>query len=337
LKYKKVLYAVQGTGNGHVARAREIIPILQQMVDVDVWLGGTESEVLLPQKPKYHVRGFVMLYNRNGGVSYWRTMIGNNYIQIIRDIFRAPVKEYDLIINDFEFVTAWASKLRKANCIALSHQASFKYKDTPRPYKKEWLGEFVLKNYAPAREYIGFHFRKYHKNIYPPVIRQEIRNLKPEFDEHITVYQPAYHHTYLIQLFKPLFRFKFQVFSKFATQKENHGNVTVFPVNNDDFLESFRTCSGVICGAGFETPAEAMYLGKRVLCVPIQKQYEQYCNGAALLLEGVQVIDRLDETQIPAIYNWASSKRPKPRVYPNYVKNLLESVVLDAPLPQFSR
>jgi uncharacterized protein (TIGR00661 family) len=307
------------------------------MVDVDVWLGGTESEVELPVTPKYKVRGLVMIYNRSGGVSYWRTLIGNNYFKIIKDILRAPVKEYDLIVNDFEFVTAWASKLRRSNCIALSHQASFKYKNTPRPYKKEWLGEFILRNYAPAKEYIGFHFRQYHKNIYPPVIRQEIQQLKPEFGKHITVYQPAYHHTYLVQLFNSLFRLQFHVFSKFAEAVEKHGNVTVYPVGNDEFLESFRTCSGVICGAGFETPAEAMYLGKRVLCIPIKKQYEQYCNGAALLLEGVQVIDRLDESQIPTIYSWASSKQPKPRVYPNYIKNLLESIVLDAPFSQLTR
>ncbi len=30
----KILYAIQGTGNGHVARAREIVPILQKHYDV---------------------------------------------------------------------------------------------------------------------------------------------------------------------------------------------------------------------------------------------------------------------------------------------------------------
>jgi uncharacterized protein (TIGR00661 family) len=272
-----------------------------------------------------------MIYNRNGGVSYWRTLIGNNYLKIIRDIFKAPVRDYDLIINDFEFVTAWASKLRGANCIALSHQASFMYKETPRPYAKQWLGEFILKHYAPAKKYIGFHFKQYNKHIYPPVIRQEIRKLQPEFGKHITVYQPAYHHTYLIKLFNPLFRIQFQVFSKFATQKEKHGNVTVFPISNQDFLESFRTCSGIICGAGFETPAEAMFLGKRVICVPINNQYEQYCNGAALLQEGVQVLDKLDENEISTLYNWATSKKPKAKVYPDYIKSLLDSMVLDTP------
>ena len=32
----KVLYALQGTGNGHVARAREIVPILASRCDLDV-------------------------------------------------------------------------------------------------------------------------------------------------------------------------------------------------------------------------------------------------------------------------------------------------------------
>ena len=36
----KVLYAFQGTGNGHQARAIELVPLLQRMADVDVWVSG---------------------------------------------------------------------------------------------------------------------------------------------------------------------------------------------------------------------------------------------------------------------------------------------------------
>ena len=43
----KVLYALQGTGNGHVARAREIVPILASRCDLDVLVAGTQSQIAL--------------------------------------------------------------------------------------------------------------------------------------------------------------------------------------------------------------------------------------------------------------------------------------------------
>ncbi len=331
------MYAVQGTGNGHVARAREIIPILQQLADVDVWLGGTESEVELPVKPTYQVRGFVMHYNKNGGVSYWRTIFRNNYIKIIRDILGAPVTNYDLVINDFEFITAWACRIRKKECIALSHQASFMYAQTPRPLQRNRLGELILKHYAPANRHLGFHFQSYHHNIFPPVIRQEIRDLKPENKNHFTVYQPAYHHDFLIELFSELPQYQFQIFSKFAKQKWQNGNCTILPISNEAFLESFRTCSGIICGAGFETPAEALYMGKRILVVPIGKQYEQYCNAAALEREGVKVLLQLNKAAIPAILEWIESAEITQRDYPDFIKTLLGSIIFNVPIEQFQR
>ncbi|RYY68461.1 MAG: glycosyl transferase, partial [Chitinophagaceae bacterium] len=36
----KILYALQATGNGHISRASEILPILETMADVDVLLSG---------------------------------------------------------------------------------------------------------------------------------------------------------------------------------------------------------------------------------------------------------------------------------------------------------
>ena len=38
----KILYAIQGTGNGHLSRARDIIPILQKKGDVDILVSGTQ-------------------------------------------------------------------------------------------------------------------------------------------------------------------------------------------------------------------------------------------------------------------------------------------------------
>lgn len=332
MRPKRVLYAVQGTGNGHVARARQIIPLLAAFATVDVWLGGNQSEVALPVTPKYFTRGLVMHYNKKGGVSYIKTLIRNNYADILREIINAPVKGYDLVLNDFESTTAWACKLRNIPCIALGHQASFRHPETPRPRFKQWLGEAILRWYAPANRHIGFHFRSYTASIYPPVLRQEIRAVVPENKGHITVYLPAYHPSHLLPIFNALTPYTFHVFTKHVAQITYHQNVQLHPIHHENFTNSMSGSFGVLCGAGFETPAEALYLGKKLMVVPIRNQYEQLCNAAALRMEGVHVLHKLSKKSIPAINSWLQSAPLSPANYPDFTRELLFNLVNDIPL-----
>ena len=41
----KVLYAIQGTGNGHLSRAEDIVPHLQKRAEVDILVSGTQSQL----------------------------------------------------------------------------------------------------------------------------------------------------------------------------------------------------------------------------------------------------------------------------------------------------
>jgi predicted glycosyltransferase len=40
----KVLYAIQGTGNGHLSRAEDIVPQLRKRCQVDILVSGTQSQ-----------------------------------------------------------------------------------------------------------------------------------------------------------------------------------------------------------------------------------------------------------------------------------------------------
>jgi uncharacterized protein (TIGR00661 family) len=59
-----------------------------------------------------------------------------------------------------------------------------------------------------------------------------------------------------------------------------------------------------LCGAGFEGPAEALYLGKKLLAIPMHTQYEQQCNAAALADLGVPVIKELSARYLEKIRWW---------------------------------
>lgn len=323
----KIVYAIQGTGNGHVARAREIVPLLQKWGEVHVVLSGDQSEVELPFKVHYRVSGLTFIYNRKGGISYGQTLLKNNLYRIWKEIINFPIKQYDYVINDFEFITAWACRLRKKPCIALGHQASFHYAATPRPARKSLLGEFILKNYAPASRYVGFHFHYFAQGIYKPVIRREIREAKSKTKEHYTVYMPAFGDEELYNLLRGIDEVRWQVFSKFAERPYRKGNVYFKPIDNTHFLESFITCKGILTSAGFETPAEALYMGKKLFVIPIKGQYEQHCNAAALKALKVPQAQGIHDKTLHLLQDWVYNQKAVHIDFPYEIEQILEGEI----------
>ncbi len=186
----KILYAIQGTGNGHISRAREIVPLLQQHGEVDLLISGTQADVQLNQEIQYKLHGFSFVFGKKGGVDHYATWKSMDLPQFFKNTNSLPLENYNLILNDFEPVTAWACKRRGIESVGLSHQASFQSKKVPKPKSIDWA-QLVMKYYAPATHYVGFHFDRYDDFIYTPVIRSEIRNLSPVNFGHYTVYLPA--------------------------------------------------------------------------------------------------------------------------------------------------
>lgn len=327
-KVPKILYAVQGTGNGHVARAREIIPILQKYGEVDVVLSGDQSDVNLPVEPRFRSKGLTFIYNSKGAISYVKTLFKNNLLKIFQEILAFPVHDYDIVINDFESITAWACKLKRKACFGLGHQASFQSHNCPTPKRKDWIGAFVLKNYAPCSSYLGFHFHRYDKFIYTPVIRSEVRAISPTNNGHYTVYLPAFGNSEIEAILGEVGEVKWQVFSKHTQEITVKGNITFFPISSEGFVKSFSECEGVFTSAGFETPAEALYLGKKLMVVPIKGQYEQFCNAEGIRQTGAPVIYDLNINAIPVITDWVLNGTPAQVDYPDITEFLIYTFVI---------
>lgn len=289
----KILYAIQGTGNGHLSRARDIIPILQKKGDVDILVSGIQADVDLPYSIKYQLKGLSFIFGKNGGIDLLKTYKKSNLRNLYKEIIEFPIKVYDIVISDFEPVSAWACKMHNKTCIGLSHQSAVINKKSPKPKKRDLLGKLILKNYAPTKISFGFHFKKFDQNIYTPVIRSQIRLAETTNEGHYTVYLPAYSDEKILKILSQISSVKWEVFSKHCTKPIIVKNVNIKPINNNQFIKSFVSCSGILCGAGFETPAEALYMKKKLLVIPMKGQYEQQCNAASLSELGVVVIKSL--------------------------------------------
>jgi uncharacterized protein (TIGR00661 family) len=258
----KILYAIQGTGNGHIARAEDIIPILKTYGELDLFVSGAQADIKLSFPVKYKSKGLSFYFGKNGGVDLVKTFRKNKSKAIYKEVKKFPVENYDIVINDFEPISAWACKKRQVPCIGLSHQAALLSPKCPKPRSTDIVGDWILKNYAPADAYVGFHFSCFDGNIFTPVIRKRIRDVQVSDAGHYTVYLPAYDDKKLVPVLSKIPDISWQVFSKHSKRSYRTGKVTVHPVDNENFTTSMASSAGVLCGAGFETPAEALYLNK---------------------------------------------------------------------------
>jgi uncharacterized protein (TIGR00661 family) len=284
----KILYGIQSTGNGHIARSAKMVnKLIRKGCEVDILFSGKNSQLNFPFPIKYNFSGLTFFYDGNGEIAYWKTWKGLRINQFLKDI-KIDLKQYDLIISDFEPITAWASKLQDKKCIGISNQCSFLSNKTPRPLKKDFLGESILKWMAPVSNPIGIHFESYDDFIFTPIIKESLIKLDTSDKGHYTVYLPTYDIDHILS---ELYKIKSVRFEIFTHIKKPHwiGKCMVKPINKDLFDESLRTCHGVIGAAGFQTSVESLYLGKKLMVIPTKGQYEQSCNAESLKKLGCSV------------------------------------------------
>ncbi len=323
----KIFYAVQATGNGHISRAIQLMPYLQQYGQVDVFLSGANATLDAPLPIKYRSKGLSLFYSRCGGLDYRKMWKQNSLFRALREAKQLPLENYDFIINDFDFITARSCKMKDLPSVQFGHQASFMSDHTPRPDVRSMPGEWILKHYAESTHYLGLHFQQYDSFILPPVIKNEFLHCNPANKGHITVYLPAYEQHCIEKHLRALPDVQFHWFLSGIKEAERKGNISFYPISNPLFNESLINCHGIITGCGFETPAEAMYLGKKLMSIPIRGQYEQRCNAAALRQMGVTVLEDAETDHFADdISSWLNDLSPLPGQKANDIATTMEQM-----------
>ena len=121
---------------------------------------------------------------------------------------------------------------------------------------------------------------------------------------------------------------RWKIFSKRADHVCTDGNITICQVNDAAFIQSMATSYGVLTGGGFETPAEALYMGKKLLSIPMTNQYEQLCNAAALKEMGVRVLKKIDHQFTSAVKDWLLHAEIPKVYYPNEIGEIISAIIL---------
>lgn len=317
----KILFGIQGTGNGHISRARILAKYLAQYeIEITYLISGREPDKLFDMEifGDFWHRSGLTFATQNGKIDYFGTLKANKITQFYQDIRSLPVNDFDLIITDFEPVTAWAGKLAKKTVLGIGHQYAFG-KNTPIA-GESLIAKWIMRNFAPATHAIGLHWHPYNENVLPPIIDTSLNIAK--HNEHVIVYLPFENQAIVTQVLNKIPNVKFiQYAPELCDAKQQ--NVYLRKTNHDGFKQDLTTAKAVICNSGFELISECLHLGLPILTKPLAGQMEQHSN--ALALQQLAYATVFSELNANNINNWLISD-PKgiTKPLPNVAKNIAQ-------------
>ncbi|MDI5837352.1 MJ1255/VC2487 family glycosyltransferase [Shewanella xiamenensis] len=309
----RILYGVQGTGNGHLSRARVMAKALvEHNIQVDFLFSGRKPEDFFDMEcfGDYRVQAGMTFATHSGRVNITQTVKQNCSLSLLKDIQSLDLSCYDLVLNDFEPVSAWAARRQGVPSIGISHQVALTH---PVPkLGSTWLNELLLNYFAPVDVALGCHWHHFGFPILPPFVEVDVSPI--EHTHQILVYLPFEEADVIADFFKPFTDYQFLVYHAKQPTKRIADHIQWHGFNRDGFKQHLATCGGVIGNAGFELASEALTLGKKLLVKPLIGQFEQLSNVAALQLLGAG--DSMMSLDISAVKRWLKAASPNPIAYP---------------------
>ncbi|MBW8190056.1 glycosyltransferase [Neiella marina] len=315
----RILYGVQATGNGHITRARAMAQALSKTdLNVDYLFTGRPREQLFNMElfGDFQTRSGLSFATDKGRVNLLKTFQQAQLKQLYKDIQQLDLSQYDLILNDFEPVSAWAAKRQHKRSIGISHQAAFSY---PVPKTGQDLGsKMVMRYFAPTAEQLGVHWHHFGQPILPPIIDVDLQQTTPVANK-IVVYLPFEDLSVIKKLLAPFTEHHFFVYHPDAVDSEEE-HLSLRALSRTTFEHDLLQAEGVIANGGFELPSEALFLGKKILVKPLVRQFEQESNVMTLHQLGLAAsMSRLDDKKVA---DWLQAPAAQPINYPNVAQCL---------------
>jgi uncharacterized protein (TIGR00661 family) len=287
----KILYGVMGNTNGHIMRT---LALVRRMPEHEFhFVGG--HRVPAAMRDRYPVLEVPVLrtMHRDQQVDIPATVaqIGRRVCELpsvtARIVELIQSWQPDLAICDREFFLPIACRRAGLPCLSVNHSRlliACRY-PVPSGQRRSWflatVNDRLLYDYTSHHLIVSFYslpLRRAGRDEWmPPVLRHEIRDLRPSHGDHVLVYQTSPTFGSLIESLKQLPRPV--IVYGFREQRETVGNITFQPYHPQRILEDLAGCAYAVVNGGHNLICEALYLGKPVLCFPIANLFEQFLNA----------------------------------------------------------
>jgi uncharacterized protein (TIGR00661 family) len=263
-----------------------------------------------------HHRGFTFTTVR-GRVRYLNSAFNLHFRRFWTDVYGFDASGYDLVVTDFEPISAYVARIRGIPSIGVGHMYAF-YHKVPVPGLNP-IPKLVMRHFAPARRPLGLHWHHFNQSILPPTIPPDVRPGGGVIPNKILVYLPFEDPHEAAAFLKPFDDYQFYLYSR-VDSPEDRGHIHFRPFSRPGFLRDLSECAGVMANGGFSLASEALHLGKKLLVKPVIGQMEQQSN--ALVLKKLNLGAAMQTFDPAAARRWLESPDIEPQYYPNVVDHL---------------
>jgi uncharacterized protein (TIGR00661 family) len=289
----RIAYSCCGEGRGHSSRTLTVVEELRSRGhDVRVFASHVAYQVLAPKLPHVtEIPGMVLAY-KNNRINLASTLLRNAETWRKKSAtvgkIRAELAGFkpDLAVTDFEPFLPLAARNLGVPFVSLDHQHVIPGLDLRPPSRllpqfaatlaivhmthRGEIANLVTSFFRPEKP-----FKQKYK-YFGPILRPDIRKLVTRNLGHVVVYQTSTSFERLPDLLRDLpLEFRFYAFAR----EGREGNCVFKPRNHPDFFEDLATCSWVLTNGGYTLISESLFLGKPVLSVPVEGQFEQWINA----------------------------------------------------------
>ncbi len=293
----KIWYSVLGDGMGHAIRSHTVIETLKKDHELVITAADKAYPFLkkLYGKRVMRIEGNAFVYRDN------KAMIGNTiknfllnfpfkYKENFKDISKM-LRDFkpDLVISDFEPASHYFSLLLKIPCISIDniHVLTECRVRLPRklrfklPYVKSFIKFLHPKSdYYVLPAFANLKVKNPRKTkLVKPIIRDKIRKLKPSDKNFVLVYQTSPTNRKMLKVLAKTDK-TYKVYG--MKQRKSAKNIKFMEFSEKKFLEDLKNCKYVIINGGFTVISEALYLGKPILSIPVEYQFEQEFNAHSI-------------------------------------------------------
>jgi uncharacterized protein (TIGR00661 family) len=297
----RILYGVVGEGMGHAMRSQVILEHLVRRHDVRIVASGRAREHLARRFAGVKgIWGLTIAYRDNevreletvarnvrGAMSGWPANL-REWARMAADF------EPDVVVSDFESLAWLVARARRLPLISIDNmQIIDRGIVDPRLIaarrRDYWFARFIVRTkLSGAFHYIVSTFftlpiRRPRTTLVPPILRPEILAARPEPGEHLLVYQTAEGNRRLPEALRDTgLPCRIYGFRRDLREEATDGPLSYRPFSEERFIEDLRTARAVVAGGGFTLMGECVHLGKPMLAIPLEGQFEQALNAHEL-------------------------------------------------------
>jgi len=208
--------------------------------------------------------------------------------EVQRELVRDRI---DLVLTDFEPITAWAARRMKVPVVGIAGQYRMTRTNAPHPGNvfDRALAETVIGACTPGLtrwlvvSFSPLRATRARTTVIGPLVADDVRSATPTEGDHVLVYTYARPRADVIAALPPPHRYRVYGLGG----PERHGHIELCATDRAAFVRDLISCRAVVGAGSFQLASEAAMLGKPILAIPFGGQYEERFCAHQIAIAGL--------------------------------------------------